>query len=167
MTFKVIDKVLTIFEDTVLVFGLLSTTFILFINVLLRYIFKSGIVWAEEYSRYAIIWIVCSGCGAAVRKDMHMRITAILDISKNKKFNFILNTIVIIIGIIFGVFLVFYGSKLVASMISNNQLSPAMEIPLWWIYISIPIGGFLMVVRYIQSLSRLISAQKNERGEVE
>ena len=41
------------------------------------------------------------------------------------------------------------GARLIVSMQANNQLSPAMEIPLWWIYLSIPTGGAVMVFRFI------------------
>ena len=74
---KKIDKWVSYAENAMLVIGMLSTTFILFANVIMRFCFKSGIVWSNEYANYAIIWIVCGGCGACVRSDAHMKITAI------------------------------------------------------------------------------------------
>lgn len=82
---KKIDKWVSYAENAMLVIGMLSTTFILFANVIMRFCFKSGIVWSNEYANYAIIWIVCGGCGACVRSDAHMRITAIPDMIKNEK----------------------------------------------------------------------------------
>lgn len=161
-----INRILDIFEDTIIIAGLFSTAFVLFINVLMRYILKSGLVWAEEFARYMIIWIVCGGMGAAVRAGAHMRITAILDMTKNEKFHFILNTVVIVIAFAFSAFLFVYGIKLCGSMITNHQVSPAMEIPLWWVYLSFPVGGFLMMVRYIQSLVQLWGKRNPTDGEV-
>ena len=161
---KYIDKGLTWFENTVLVAGSLAVTFVLFSNVILRYFFGSGLVWAEEFSRYAIIWIVMGGLGAAVREDVHMRITALIDFSKNKKFIDIVNMAVALFSSLFGVFLLTTGIQLIQSQMKFNQLSPAMEIPLWWIYISIPIGGFLLTVRYIQSFVKQWNAFKG-KGE--
>lgn len=159
---KILNKGLGWFENSVIVVGLLSVTFVLFINVVLRIIFKEGLVWAEEYSRMAIIWIVLGGSSAAVREDVHMRITAITDFYKNEKFKYVINFIVILISIAFSVFLLYTGIRLVESMIQNNQVTPALEMPLWWIYISIPIGGFTMTIRYIQSLIRLIKKENVE-----
>lgn len=162
---KKLGKGLDIFEDTLLIAGLLVATFSLFANVILRFFFEQGLVWSEEVARYAIIWIVCGGCGAAVRTGAHMRITAVLDMSKNEKFKMILNTIVTVISLVFSIFLLVYGVKLTGSMIVNNQLSPALELPLWTVYLSIPVGGFLMTVRYIQLLVKTF--KKDEKGEVE
>ena len=66
---KKIDKWVSYAENAMLVIGMLSTTFVLFANVIMRFCFKSGIVWSNEYANYAIIWIVCGGCGACVRSD--------------------------------------------------------------------------------------------------
>lgn len=145
---KKIDKGISYVENTMLIFGMLSATLVLFANVCMRFILKSGIVWAEEYARYAIIWIVCGGCGVAVRNDVHMKITAIPDAIKNQKVKSLLFLVVNAICLAFSVLLVTAGFRLVSSMITNNQLSPAMEIPLWWIYLAIPVGGVTMTFRF-------------------
>ena len=48
--FSKIDRFLSGFEDTVLVLGTLSVTAVLFINIILRFVFKSGLVWADAVS---------------------------------------------------------------------------------------------------------------------
>jgi C4-dicarboxylate transporter DctQ subunit len=167
LVFKMINKILTYFENTLIVSGLLGVAFVLFINVVLRYVFKSGIVWAEEFARYAIIWIVMAGSGAAVRENMHMRITAIIDVTKNKTLHFIINMLVLVVSTAFSIFLIYAGIRLTLSMVANNQVSPALEIPLWWIYVSIPIGGFLMTIRYIQSFfMQLAEYKKVKQGDL-
>jgi C4-dicarboxylate transporter, DctQ subunit len=163
--FKILNKILTYFENTLVVTGLLSVTFVLFINVVLRYIFKAGLVWAEEYARYAIIWIVMAGSGAAVRENMHMSITALVDVTKGKTFHFIINMFVLVVSMSFSIFLVYAGIRLTSSMITNNQVSPALEIPLWWIYVSIPIGGVLMTIRFIQSFFKQLADYKKGKEE--
>lgn len=158
---KKIDKAVTIFENYLLVIGLLSVSIILFVNVVLRYVFTAGLSWAEEFARYVIVWMVTAGIGAAARENMHMSITAIIDLTKSKKFHFGINLFVLLTGFVFAIFTVFTGSRLVYSMILNNQLSPAMEIPLWTIYLAIPLGGILLTYRLTQSLFKQINAFKN------
>lgn len=156
---KKLDHGLSLFEDTILVFGILSSAILLFINVVLRFCFNSSIVWAEEYAKFAIIWITFSGCGAAVRCDAHMKITALLDVL-GKKASKALNTLVIFISMGFSLFLVVYGWQVTASMMATMQTSPSMEIPMYWVYASIPLGGVLMLIRYSQSLARLYHRQE-------
>ena len=52
---KKIDKWVSYAENAMLVIGMLSTTFILFANVIMRFCFKSGIVWSNEYANYAAV----------------------------------------------------------------------------------------------------------------
>lgn len=146
---KKLDKGISFAENAMLIFGILSATFVLFANVILRFVFKAGLVWAEEYARFAIIWIVCGGCGAAVRTDSHMRITAIPDAIKNQTVKRLLLLFVYVVCLAFSLLMLTAGVRLIASMQANNQLSPAMEIPLWWIYLSIPVGGAVMAFRFL------------------
>mgnify|MGYP002582015318 CR=1 FL=1 len=147
---KKIDKWVSYAENAMLVIGMLSTTFILFANVIMRFCFKS--VWSNEYANYAIIWIVCGGCGACVRSDAHMRITAIPDMIKNEKVKQVLALIVYVICLAFSVVILTSGSRLVGSMMANNQKSAAMQISLWWIYLSFPVGGGVMTFRFLLKL---------------
>lgn len=155
---KKIDKAVTLFENYFLIIGLLTVSVVLFVNVVLRYVFSAGLSWAEEFSRYVIVWMVTAGVGAAARENMHMSITAIIDLTKSKKFHFGINMFVLLSGLLFAIFTLVTGSRLVYSMILNNQLSPAMEIPLWTIYLALPIGGLLLTYRLVQSFFKQLKA---------
>lgn len=161
---KKIDKAVTLFENYLLISGLLTVSIVLFVNVVLRYFFSAGLSWAEELARYVIVWMVTAGIGAAARENMHMSITAIIDLTKSKKFHFVINMFVLLTGFLFSFFLVINGARLVYSMILNNQLSPAMEIPLWTIYLAIPLGGVLLTYRLVQSLFKQINTFKTLRS---
>jgi len=43
-------------------------------NVILRYAFNSPIQWAEEFSRYAFIWVVFLGAAACSKRKAHIAI---------------------------------------------------------------------------------------------
>jgi TRAP-type C4-dicarboxylate transport system permease small subunit len=47
----------------------------------------------------------------------------------------------------------------------NNQLSPAMELPLWIVYAAIPLGGLLMTYRLTQSLILQVNEFKKLGGK--
>ena len=136
---KKIDKWVSYAENAMLVIGMLSTTFILFANVIMRF---------------------CIGCGACVRSDAHMKITAIPDMIKNEKVKQVLALIVYVICLAFSLVILTSGARLVGSMMANNQKSAAMQIPLWWIYLSFPVGGGVMTFRFVlkvmDSLKELI-----------
>ena len=158
--FKKIDKALAAFENFVITLGIFATTFVLFANVVVR-VFKYSFSWAYEFSQYAIVWIVMAGMGAATRAGVHMRVTALIDMTKSERLHRIINAVVHALTALFGVFFLVYGVRLCSSMIANHQTSTAMGIPLWIVYSSLPIGGGLMFIREIQALFRDWKGQKN------
>jgi len=46
-------------------------------NVILRYVFNSPTQWAEEFSRYAYIWVVFLGAAACSKRKLHIVIDAV------------------------------------------------------------------------------------------
>jgi C4-dicarboxylate transporter DctQ subunit len=147
---KKMDKVLCAIEEVIIAVGLITSALILFINVVLRYFFQSGIVWAEEFTRYSIIWITFVGGSVAVRYGAHLSVSALLEVvnAKNKR---LLTAIAYIISIIFTIFLFVYGTQNTLSIMATKQLTPSMEIPAYWINLAIPVGGFLLTLRFIQA----------------
>ena len=57
-----------------------GATFLLFINVVLRYAFASGIVWAEEMTRYTLLWTVFVGAGVVTREGTHVSMEAFFNL---------------------------------------------------------------------------------------
>ena len=53
--------VLNYFEELVAGLFMVLMSFSTFANVVARYVFNSPIQWAEEFSRYAFIWVVFMG----------------------------------------------------------------------------------------------------------
>lgn len=151
-----LDKLLRAFEDFILVYFSLSAAIVLFVNVVMRYVFKNGFTWAEEYAKYAILWITFAGCGAAARNGAHMRVTALLDFSKNDTFVYCINLIVNVVAIAFSVFLMIAGFRMAMATKAFGQVTTAMGLPMWIIEISVPIGGFLMALRFFQQLLKMI-----------
>lgn len=45
---------------------------LIFCNVLLRYLFNSGIVWAEEVARFLFVWITFLGAIGALKDNQHL-----------------------------------------------------------------------------------------------
>lgn len=128
---------------------LLFVTLLLFINVLARYCFGYSVKWAEELTRYLIIWLTFVGGSVCVRKGKHVGIDILLTICPIVMRK-IIQFIIAIIGFLFSIVLVFYGWKITHNVMLSGQLSTAMMIPMYLIYISIPISGFLMCIRYFQ-----------------
>lgn len=144
---KILDKIEEIFCGT----ALLATTIILFMNVMLRYIFKSSTSWAEELIKYLMIWIAFIGGSICARTGAHVSIDFLYEYLsvKSKKMVFV---VVNTIAAIFACIMMIYGIKVIGFTISMGQVSPALQIPMWIPYLAIPLGFFLMTIRFVQEV---------------
>jgi C4-dicarboxylate transporter, DctQ subunit len=149
LSVKNLSKYLDRIEEFFIGMTLLFVTLLLFINVITRYSFGYSIKWAEELTRYLLIWVTFIGSSVCVRKDKHVGIDVLLAKCPTGM-RWILKLIIAIIGFLFSVILAFYGWNITYSVILSGQLSPAMMLPMYLVYISIPVGGILMGMRYFQ-----------------
>lgn len=63
----------------ILLGGLVAAISILiFLNVGLRYIFNSGLVWAEELTRFLFVWLVFVGAVMALQENNHLGFTSVI-----------------------------------------------------------------------------------------
>lgn len=154
-----LDRFLSRLEESLIALGLISAATILFINVVLRYFFESGIVWAEEYTRYAIIWITFIGGSVAVREGEHLAVTALLEVMDEKRGRY-LRFFATLCSVAFSAFLAVWGTILTLSIRQTGQVTPSMEIPSYWVYVAIPLGGALMTLRFGQALYAIVSERK-------
>lgn len=146
-----IDRALGWLEETCIVTLLITSSVILFVNVVARYVFNTGFVWAEELVRYEIIWMVFIGGSVAVRKGIHIGIEVLLHVLPKGGAR-ILRMLVGAICVIFCLVLLFYSTELALQTRSFGQRSSAMQLPFWIIQLAIPIGAALMAIRFAQKL---------------
>ncbi len=159
LSLKKLDYILSKFEDITCAVGLLGATLLMFINVIMRYLFRSGLPWSEEVVRYTIIWITFIGIAMCARKGKHVAIDLFLSLI-NKKMGLILLIIINITSIFFCILMTRYSIKLVWQVSSSSQVSPALGIPFYIIYLCMPLGFGLSVLRFTQNTLRLLK-EKN------
>ncbi|NWF93836.1 MAG: TRAP transporter small permease [Syntrophaceae bacterium] len=114
-----------------------AMTGIVLLGVLFRYILRAPLPWSEELARYLMVWGASLGASVAYREGAHIAITILVD-----KFHGmtgrVITSITQIIVIVFMTIIVFKGFVLVFEL--SGQTSPAMEIPMAWPYLAIPVG---------------------------
>ncbi|MDO5623051.1 MAG: TRAP transporter small permease subunit, partial [Paracoccus sp. (in: a-proteobacteria)] len=60
------------------------------------------------------------------------------------------------LGLIFAAVLIWYGWRLSANTLRMGQASPAMRLPVGYIYMVIPAAGGMMALRYLLVLASLV-----------
>lgn len=102
-----------------------------FTNVCLRYFFNSGLVWAEELSRFFFVWLVFLGAIGALKDNNHLGFTSLVQRlpGKLKTGCFIVsNTLVL-----WCLWSLLEGSWSMTTM-TTKTFSPSMGLPLAYMY---------------------------------
>lgn len=149
------------FEKWFLIVTLVAMVLIVFMQVVLRW-FDAATVWAEELSRYIMLYQVWVGASYAVREDAHIRITALIGkLSGHKRV--VSETVVLALWLIFSLWLTVEGISLVKEIAVMGQVSSAMRIPMTIPYASVPVGGALMSFRLVQKLIRDLKGREEDK----
>ena len=115
-----------------------------FMNVVLRFCFNSGITWAEEIPRLLVVLFSFLACAIGVRDHMHISVTMVYNRfpkgGKMRKFmDFLADFATLLCG-----FIIFYYGIMFIMRLRPGTL-PMTGWPTWIQYIPAPLGGFLMI----------------------
>ena len=137
---------------------LVSVTFMVGLTiaqVVCRYVLDRPIFWAEELSRYLMVWAAFLGTDIAVRNNEHCALTLLVArLSKaNQRRTLILGASAMI-G--FGGIAAYNGLRLIAVILNTQQTSPAMGISMAVPYLAVPVGCVLIILHQVELLISLI-----------
>jgi C4-dicarboxylate transporter, DctQ subunit len=116
-----------------------------------------AISYAEEVIVYLIIWAIMIVSSQLVRTDGHVRPDLVLRLMgpRTQRWVEVFNCIV---ALVFSGALVWYGWMIVdTSLLIDERSSTDLQFPMWIYYLSLPVGGGLMFVRYAMRLVRFIA----------
>lgn len=122
---------------------------IIFIQVISRYFFGHTPSYSEELSRYLFVWVVFLSLPVVSRQGGHMVVGLLLERFTGEP----LRRIKILGGlfsIAFLVIMIYQGIRMIN--MASWQTSPAMEIPMSYVYVAIPLGCAAMLLVAIDEL---------------
>ena len=121
-------------------------------QVFTRFVMGTPSSFTDELARYLMIWVGILGAAYAAGKDMHVAID-VLPQRFSKETQKKLSVTVKIIVMLFALSaMVIGGSRLVYVTYVLEQLSPALQIPLAYVYLVIPISGLLVIYYKIMDI---------------
>ncbi len=134
-----------------------------FLQVMLRMIFDSGIIWGDIFLRHLVLWVGFIGASLATRDGKHINVDIFARYLKIPLKNYV-QAFIDLVSTGVAVFLVnaawtfVMEEKEYATIAFNN-------IPAWYFQIIIPIGFALMAIRFfVQALLKISEARKPEGG---
>lgn len=138
-----------------------AATLITFVAVMHRYasgfaipgvqeaLIKINMSWAQELTIFLFVWMAKFGAAYGVRTGIHVGVDVIINRMKPamyKKF--------VILGLLAGALFTgivgTLGSNFVWEIAHTDQTSADLEVPMWIVYMAIPLGSYLMCFRFLQ-----------------
>ena len=119
-------------------------------QVLGRYVFNYSISWTEETAKFAQIWVVLIGAGITMRRGLHVAVdvlAAMLPLNLARAL-----MVVVAAGCLWFLGIVVYGSLPLIELGWKFETSPVLQIPMWIIYLCLPLGAFYFGIEIILSV---------------
>jgi TRAP-type C4-dicarboxylate transport system permease small subunit len=121
------------------------------LSVTLRYVFRTGLIWPEEFVRYAYIWLIFLGSVTAIKLNAHIALGLVVE-RLPLKIKIIVMCLGDLLVMLFLVIQSVYGFSLILK--AGGTPSAVMRIPMGWIYIIFPLSGILMIIEMVRVLRK-------------
>ncbi len=137
-------------EDLIVGFILFSILFFGVFQIILRNFFESGIVWGDSLLRILVLWLGLTGAIIASRNGKQISIDVLTRFIPDyykifvKKINFIFAAFICMT--------ISYYSGLFVYMEYQDAMLAFKNIPAWVTEIIIPIGFFVMGIKYMAQI---------------
>jgi C4-dicarboxylate transporter DctQ subunit len=145
------NKFITKLENVLIVGCMLGALGVGTIQVVLRYVFNTGIVSAELAIVTLTVLGSLVGASRAIVKGIHIRITVLTDllpVSVQRYFELA----AMVVALIYSIFLAYVGLLYVQFLNMTEAVSAEADIQIWIIYSIVPFCMALFILRYFQSL---------------
>ena len=158
-------KVLDRLEEILIASLIAGATGLIFVAVLHRYaldmgakyhwtafydtLFKVNLSWAQELCIYMFVWMSKFGAAYGVRTGIHVGVDVLVNnLPEKLRLRFIMFGL--LAGAFFTAVIGSFGVRFVWTLAHTDQTSPDLEMPMWIVYLAIPLGSYLMSFRFLQ-----------------
>jgi len=154
-------KFLDHLEEWFIAFLMAAATLIIFVAVVHRYasglpipviqdfLLRLNTSWAQELTIYLFVWMAKFGAAYGVRTGIHVGVDVLINrLHTPLKKKFILFGL--LAGACFTGIIAALGADFVYELSGTSSTSEVLELPIWIVYLAIPLGSSLMCFRFLQ-----------------
>lgn len=147
---KKLTAIITKIEEFLLSLSVMAMAVILVVGVIMRCVFNSSLTFTEEVGIALMIAVTFLGVGYCARRAQHISMSIVYDML-NAKAKKIMMCIISLGTCIAMIILCYLCIDYIDSVRNLGRVSPALRIPMWIIYLSLPIGFFLGALEYAKT----------------
>lgn len=122
---------------------IIAMVMIIFANVILRYVFNSGILWSEEVCLLLSVWFIFISMGLGVKQRLNITINLLpkerIPRWLDRALELLTEIVIITVG---GIFII-YGATLVK--FTMTSIMPATMWPAGMLYFVVPLAGGIII----------------------
>ena len=144
--------------EVILVINMIIMFVLVFVNVVLRLGFNTGIDFAEEVPRFAFIWMTFVGAVIGMRKHTHLGVDMVVAVLPllGRKACWATSQIIMAVCSLY----MLYGTWLQHDILLNN--SAVLQISMLWVYGVSYMSGAAIAIICLSNLVRLALGQVDE-----
>lgn len=157
---QAVDRTIAAFSIAVMVALVICVVW----QVFSRYVLNQPSTLTDELARFLMIWVGLLGAAYTVGVQRHLAID-LLAMSINPRKQLILSVVINLLIFIFaGGVIVTGGLKLIAKTLATSQVSAAMQIPMGYVYLILPLTGVIMMFYALWFITHGLRGLKQPEG---
>ena len=156
-------------EATLVIFFAVVHRFLSGVPWIQDYTVKMDVSWAQELCIFMFVWMAKFGAAYGVRTGIHVGVDVII-----RKLTGTPQKLLILFGLFAGALftgtVAVLGANFVWHMSQTDQTSADLEVPMWIVYLCVPLGSSLMCYRFLQvawGFARTGELPHHDHGHVE
>ena len=149
-------------EETILMILLVAIAVVMMAQVVMRYFFRQSMSWPEEFCRFCFVYSGFISMGYCVRRGKMLKVDILVTFFP-KFLQRVLDLVGRVVTLLFFAYLGFYAYQATMNSYRGGMTSPAMGVPMWFIYAAVLIGSALGFIRQIQDLYRFFKPAEVEK----
>jgi C4-dicarboxylate transporter DctQ subunit len=158
-------KLLDRLEETLIGTLMAIATGVIFASVVLRFLssvpyvqdvaIRLSMTWAQELCIFLFVWMAKFGAAYGVRAGVHVGVDVLTNRLAPRPRKVVV-TIGLLGGVLFTGVVGTFGAIFVWEMAHTDQTSEDMEVPMWIVYLCVPLGSYLMCFRFLQVIASFV-----------
>ena len=121
-------------------------------QVFTRFILRNPSTWTDELATMLLIWVSLLGASVGFQRKSHLGVDFFVSKLSPRYRNIVEILAYLLISFFAGGILIFGGAKIVHLTLQYKQTSPALELPMGYVYLALPISGFFILIFSLETV---------------
>lgn len=157
-------------EKVILISMFAILVIVIFLQVVSRYVFGAALSWSEEFGRFIFVWMSWLGVSAGMKEGEHIQVKILPNFLHEKGWTNAEHALYIFIDLVWfltSIIVVYYGFDIVSQQMNMGVFAVATHIPMWIIYLCIPLCSIIVCLRLIgQIVNNVIAIIKDKSNKI-